>query len=165
MVSSSSINLAWTDMSDNELGFELERSTDQSSWTGLSDPGVDATTATDTGLQASTTYYYRIRAFNLSGNSAWSAIASTTTDTGPPPSAITLSLSGSKSRGKHVVDLVWSGATSSNVDVNRDSGLLATVPDSGSYTDNTGNKGGRTYTYQVCEAGSSTCSVEVSITF
>ena len=164
-VSASSIGLTWADNSDDELGFELERSTDQSSWTGLSNPGVDATTATDAGLLASTTYYYRVRAINLSGSSAWSAITPATTDAGPPPSAITLTLAGSKSRGKHVVDLDWTGVTTSNVEIYRDGGLLITEADSGAYTDNTGNKGGRTYIYQVCEAGSSTCSAGVSITF
>jgi len=76
-----------------------------------------------------------------------------------------LTLAGSKSRGKHVVDLDWTGVTTSNVEIYRDGGLLITEADSGAYTDNTGNKGGRTYIYQVCEAGSSTCSAGVSITF
>ena len=164
-LSSSSISLLWTDNSTDELGFELERLTDQSDWTGSSNPGVDATVATDTGLLASTTYYYRIRAFNLSGSSAWSAIDSATTDAGTPPSAITLSLAGSKNRGKHVVNLEWSGVTTSNVEIYRDGGFLTAVSDSVAYTDNTGNKGGRTYVYQVCEADSSTCSAEISITF
>jgi len=163
--SASSIDLTWADNSNDELGFELQHSTDQANWTGLSNPGVDAMAAADTGLLASTTYYYRVRAINLSGSSAWSATAFATTDAGPPPSDITLSLTGSKSRGKHVVDLLWSGVTTSNVDIFRDASLLTTVSDSGAYTDNTGNKGGRTYVYQVCHAGSSTCSAEVSITF
>ena len=163
--SASSIDLAWTDTSGDELGFELERSLDQSSWTGLDNPGVDVTAATDTGLLASTIYYYRIRAFNLSGSSAWSAVANAMTQAGPPASSITLSLVGSKNRGKHVVDLEWSGITTSNVDIYRDGALLTTVSDSGNYPDNTGNKGGRTYVYQVCEEGSNTCSDEVSITF
>lgn len=164
-LSSSAIALDWTDNSSDELGFEIQRSTDQNSWTGLGDPGMDATSVIDSGLQESTLYYYRIRAFNASGNSDWSATASATTDAGPPPADITLTLSGSKSRGKHVIDLTWSGTTKTNVDIFRDGDPPVTVTDTGSYTDNTGNRGGRTYTYQVCEAGTSTCSAVESVTF
>jgi len=164
-LSASSIELLWTDTSDDELSFELQRSTDQSNWAGLSNPAADATMATDTGLLAATTYYYRVRAFNLSGSSSWSTTASATTDPGPPPPAISLALSGSKSRGKHVIALDWSGVVTANVVIYRDGGLLDTVADSGVYTDYTGNKGGRTYVYQVCEAGSNSCSAEESITF
>lgn len=55
--------------------------------------------------------------------------------------------------------------SASNVDIYRDGGLLNSVSDSSVYTDNTGNKGGRTYVYQVCEADGGACSAEVSITF
>jgi hypothetical protein len=53
-----------------------------------------------------------------------------------------------------------------DVDIIRDFGARLTVTNNGQYTDNTGNKGGRTYTYQLCEtAPSTTCSVEKVITF
>jgi serine protease len=39
------------------------------------------------------------------------------------------------------------------------------VPNSGFYTDNTGSKGRATYTYKVCEAGTQTCSNEVTVRF
>jgi hypothetical protein len=164
-LSASSIELTWIDSSSDELGFDLQRSTDQSNWTGL--PGLDADTTgtTDTGLLPSTTYYYRIRAFNISGSSGWAAIASATTQSGPPPADITLSLSGSKNRGHHVIELGWSGTTTASVDIYRDGGLLVTVADSGGYTDNTSNKGGKSYTYKVCEAGTSHCSAVESIVF
>ena len=164
-LSASSIELTWSDNSADELGFELQRSTDQSSWGNSPDVGADETGLTDTGLLSSTLYYYRIRAFNLSGNSAWTGVASATTADGPPPADISLSLFGSKIRGKHVVDLAWSGITTSLVDIYRDNGLLTTVSETVSYTDNTNNKGGITYTYQVCEAGTNNCSAAVSITF
>ena len=163
--SASSIELAWADNSSDELGFELQHSIDQSSWNGLPDVGADTTGVTDTGLLSSTTYYYRIRAFNLSGSSTWTGVASATTGDGPQPADISLSLSGSKKRGKHVIDLVWSGITTPSVDIYRDNGLLTTVSDTGSYSDNTNNKGGITYTYQVCEADTINCSAVESITF
>jgi hypothetical protein len=40
------------------------------------------TTYSDTGLQAATTYYYRVAAFNGNGSSAFSNIASATTNQG-----------------------------------------------------------------------------------
>lgn len=164
-VSASSIALGWIDNAADELGFELQRSTDQVNWTGLPNTGADVLSATDTGLASATTYHYRIRAFNLSGSSAWVGGASAMTDAGPPPSDISLTLVGSKSRGKHVIDLIWTGTTTASVDIYRDGGLLATIVDEGSYTDNTSNKGGRSYTYQVCEADTGNCSVVENIVF
>jgi serine protease len=82
-----------------------------------------------------------------------------------PSSGITLSASGYKVRGVHTVDLTWSGASSADVDVYRDGGLLTTTANDGAYTDSTGNRGGATYTYQVCEAGTSTCSGTVTVQF
>lgn len=78
---------------------------------------------------------------------------------------IALSASGYKVRGVHHVDLTWSGASSSSVDVVRNGSVVTTTPNDGAHTDNTGNRGGATYTYQVCEAGTSTCSNTATVTF
>jgi fibronectin type 3 domain-containing protein len=70
--SSSQIDLSWTDNSDNETGFTIERSPNgTSSWEGIATVGANVTTYSDTGLQYATTYYYRVRAYNAQGNSAW----------------------------------------------------------------------------------------------
>jgi hypothetical protein len=45
-------------------------------------------------------------------------------------------------------DLVWGGAILSNVDVYRNGVLLRTVPNTGRYTDSTGQKGRATFTLQ-----------------
>jgi hypothetical protein len=66
------------------------------------------------------------------------------------------------------VDLSWSGATSSNVDIYRNGGVIATVPNvpnGNSYTDSTGTRGHASFTYQVCEAGTQTCSNNATVTF
>ena len=78
---------------------------------------------------------------------------------------ISLSTSGYKVRGRHQIDLTWSGATSTDVDVYRNGSLLTTTANDGAYTDATNNRGGASYTHQVCEAGTSTCSPEVTTTF
>jgi len=72
-------------------------------------------------------------------------------------------------RGQHEVELTWSGATTSQVDISRNGSALATVANDpggdNSFLDRTGNRGRGTYTYQVCEAGSEVCSDEVTTTF
>jgi len=69
---------------------------------------------------------------------------------------ISLSSSGYKVKGVHYVDLTWDGATSSDVDVYRDGFLITTTSNDGGSIDRTGQRGGGLYTYEVCEAGTST---------
>lgn len=83
----------------------------------------------------------------------------------PEPGNITLSGNGYKVKGVKIADLSWSGATSANVDVFRDGSKISTTANDGAYTDNTGQKGGGGYSYQVCEAGTSTCSATVNVSF
>ena len=67
--------------------------------------------------------------------------------------------------GINTARLSWSGATSSNIDVYRDGIVVATVLNTSTYTDSTGDIGRATYTYKVCEAGTLTCSNEVTVRF
>lgn len=84
----------------------------------------------------------------------------------PPPAGITLSATGYKVKGVHHADLSWSGAASGSVDVYRDGSIVATTANDGAHTDNSGQKGGNvSYTYQVCEAGTTTCSNTATVTF
>lgn len=79
-VSGSQINLSWTDNSNNETGFYLERSIGSSnSWNQIAMLGANVTSYSSTGLQAGTTYNYRIRAYNNLGISTYSDIATATT--------------------------------------------------------------------------------------
>jgi hypothetical protein len=80
-----------------------------------------------------------------------------------PSGGINLSASGYKAKGYNTVDLAWTGASGS-VDVYRDGSQIGTASGS-SYTDNTGTRGGATYTYQVCETSTKTCSNTVTVAF
>jgi N-acetylneuraminic acid mutarotase len=78
---------------------------------------------------------------------------------------ITLDTAARKVAGINTVGLTWSGATSTDIDVYRDSVLIVTTANDGSYRDSTGDTGRARYTYQVCEAGTQACSNEASVAF
>ncbi len=78
---------------------------------------------------------------------------------------IALSATGYKVRGLQKADLTWSGATSTDVDVVRDGSVITTTANDGFHTDDIDQRGGGSYTYRVCEAGTSTCSNEATVTF
>ena len=83
----------------------------------------------------------------------------------PTPGQITLTARGYKVQGRHRVDLAWSGATSSNVDIYRDGTRIITVPNNGAYTDSPGGRRHATYSYKVCNAGTQACSSQVTMRF
>lgn len=91
-LSATVIRLNWTDNSPNESGFKIERSADGSTdWTQIAVVSANAITYQNTGLDSSTTYHYRVRAYNDVGESDYSNVASATTQIGPPaaPSNLT----------------------------------------------------------------------------
>ena len=75
-----------------------------------------------------------------------------------------LTTNGYKVKGKQVVDLSWTG-NATNVDIYRDGSAIATNVGGSAYTDNIGVKGGGSYSYQVCDTGTSTCSAAQSVVF
>ena len=78
---------------------------------------------------------------------------------------ITLSAAGHKVKGVQHADLTWNGATSTSVDVYRDNVRITTTANDGAHTDNIGRRGGGSYVYRVCEAGTTTCSNNATVTF
>ena len=85
VVSAARIDLSWTDDSDNEQGFKIEYSTDSSfpaaSTTTVTIATTNVTSRSITGLSATTTYYFRVKAtHSTTGDSNWSNTASAITD-------------------------------------------------------------------------------------
>jgi PKD repeat protein len=87
------------------------------------------------------------------------------TVTAPGGGGITLTATGYKVKGRQKADLSWSGATSTDVDIYRDGTVITTTANDGAYTDNIDARGGGTYEYQLCEAGTSECSNLAAVVF
>ncbi len=80
VVSSAGINLSWTDNSANETGYQVERSlTTGTGFSTIASIAVNSNSYSDTGLSNTTKYYYRIKAFNATGASAYSSEVNGTT--------------------------------------------------------------------------------------
>ncbi len=74
------VALSWNDQSSIENGFLIEREANGTGdWTQIALVGTNATTYEDIGLSPETTYSYRVRAHNMTGDSPWSAEAQATT--------------------------------------------------------------------------------------
>lgn len=104
-------------------------------------------------------------AIDDAGNEGFSDVVEVTVDNSTDSADITLSANGYKVQGVQHADLSWDGATSTDVDVYRDGSLITTTANDGFHTDNIGNRGGGSYVYQICEAGTATCSNEATVNF
>jgi serine protease AprX len=79
--SKTQINLTWADNSSDETGFRVERSNDGVGFSQVAAVGAGVKSYASTGLTGGKKYYYRVRAYNANGNSAYTAAASATTPT------------------------------------------------------------------------------------
>ncbi|HET6861901.1 MAG TPA: galactose oxidase-like domain-containing protein [Pyrinomonadaceae bacterium] len=79
--SSDQINLSWTDSSNSEDGFRIEQcqAAGCTNFAEIATVGANVTNYSNSGLTPATTYQYRIRAYNSTGNSGYSNVASAST--------------------------------------------------------------------------------------
>ena len=162
-VSSSQIDVTWIDNSSDEYGFRIEHSTNGSTWSTAGSVAADETRYSDIELAASTRYYYRVVAYNGSGDAQASGenLSALTDDASVSP--VNLSANAFKRKGVQHATLSWTGLGTANVF--RDGRQVATGVGSG-HDDNIGSKGAGSYVYQVCEGSlSSTCSNQVTLVF
>jgi PKD repeat protein len=156
-VSCSGLTCSFTDTSTDSDGSIATRS-----WT-FGDGGTSTAANPSHTYTAGGTYSVQLTVTDNEGETD-SASQNVTVSSGGS-GGITLSASGYKVRGVLTVDLVWSGAGSTSVNVYRNGSVIATTANDGTYTDNTGQRGGATLTYRVCEAGTSTCSADAVVNF
>ncbi len=78
-VADSQIDLSWIDTVTNESGFQIERSSNGATFYPVATLPANTTSFSDSPLFATTTYWYRVRAFNNGGNSLYCAVAKATT--------------------------------------------------------------------------------------
>jgi len=83
----------------------------------------------------------------------------------PPPVGgdITADASAYRAKGKNKVDVTWSGASTSSVDIYRNGTVITTTSNDGAYTDSFRTYG--SFTYKVCDQASDNCSSEVTVNF
>jgi lysophospholipase L1-like esterase/fibronectin type 3 domain-containing protein len=109
-VSSTQINVAWGNVT-GETGYRVERSVGGATWSAVATTAADVTSYANTGLASATTYSYRVVAFNASGDSQPSPVATATTqtaaDTIPPTSPAGLRASSAKGKA----NLSWDVST------------------------------------------------------
>src|SRR5262249_15115360 len=65
---------------------------------------------------------------------------------------------GYKVQGLQTVDLSWTAASSSGIDIYRNGVLIVTVPNNNFYTDHPDGRSDAIYTYKVSGAGTGNCS-------
>jgi chitodextrinase len=115
-VSSSHIRVSWSPSTDNVgvISYRVERCTGAGCTTFTQVRALTASPLDDTGLAASTTYRYRLRAVDANSNfSAYSSIASASTapgsgDTQAPTAPTGLSVIAASS---NEIDLAWNAST------------------------------------------------------
>jgi hypothetical protein len=173
--SATSIVLTWKDNASDEAGFKVERKIGAcdsvNAWSRIATLGENAITYTNTGLSASTTYSYRVKAYNEGGNSSYSNCASAKTALAGTPRAPTNITAVSLSTSQ--IKLTWTDNSTNETSfkVYRKVGaaswaLLATKPANAvSYTDSTagGNTATTTYSYYIKACNSSGCSPATTI--
>lgn len=120
--STSTMNLAWTD-SSNETGYVIERSLNGVTWYTIASVAADVTSHSNTGLSAGTSYSYRVRAGNAGGNSAASGSATAVTI----PAAVNVVASAASPTQ---INLAWtnvSGETGYRVERSLDGSTWSTI--------------------------------------
>ena len=91
--------------------------------------------------------------------------ATKTATTKQPAATFSMTATGYKVKGQQKADLKWSGTSAASIDVFRNGAKITTVANTAAYTDPINAKGGGSYRFRVCEAGTTTCSNEVLVSF
>ncbi|MFA5104310.1 MAG: fibronectin type III domain-containing protein [Candidatus Margulisiibacteriota bacterium] len=154
VISQTQINLTWTDNANNETGYKVERSPNgTSSWAEIASLGADATAFNNTGLTATTQYFYRVYAYNAGGNSGYATGNATTLPNAPSVPSGLAAAAASQTQ----INLTWTD-TANETGYRIQRGLSATGPWTAITTpaanavsyNNTGLTANTTYYYRIC---------------
>jgi fibronectin type III domain protein/lysyl oxidase len=159
-VSTSQINLSWTDNATTEDGFRIERCAGVgcTGFAEIATVGANGVSYQNTGLTASTSYSYRVRAYNAGGTSPYTNTATAMTSTPPPapPVAPTTLAAGAVSTSQ--INLSWTdnATTEDGFRIERCAGVgctgfaeIATVGANVVSYQNTGLTASTSYSYRV----------------
>jgi len=105
-VASNQINLSWTDNANNEDGYVIERKSGSEPYTEIATLGAGTTSFSNLGLASSTSYTYRIFAYNTIGNSTYSNEATAFTPAAPSLPAAPDNLAGI-AVSQDEIELTW----------------------------------------------------------
>ena len=155
--SCSGLTCTFTDLSTDSDGTIASRS-----W-AFGDGGTSTATNPSRTYAAGGTYTVTLTVTDDDG--ATHSRSRTVTVSDGSSGGISLSVTGSKVKGVASANLSWSGATTASVDVYRNGTRVTTTANDGLHTDSIGRGASGTYTYRVCNAGSTTCSGDASVTF
>ena len=73
LVSYNGVDLAWQDNSEGEAGFRVQRRVDGADdWVEIAKTAANTSAFSDTGVEPTTTYHYRVQAFDIIQSSAFS---------------------------------------------------------------------------------------------
>ncbi|WP_306534763.1 fibronectin type III domain-containing protein [Geobacter sp.] len=104
-ITATDVTLTWTNVA-GETGYKIEYKIGAGgTWGELATKGVDVTTHTHSGLTANTTYYYRVKAYNAGGDSAYSGEQAALTR------FVSTTLSSAIGAAVDKIDLVWADLT------------------------------------------------------
>ena len=102
---------------------------------------------------------------SVNDNAGVVTTAQITVNVSSSTSVVSLSANAYRLKNQPRVDLTWGGAATASVDVYRNGARVTTTANDGAWSDSPGRKARGTYSYKVCEAGSTTCSNTASIVF
>lgn len=114
-ITPSSLNLSWTDNSDSETHFILERSTNGTSYIVIDTLDANLTTYSDSGLLSNQTYYYRIKGINVNEFSAYASLTAKTATAPSAPSVPSAPSPANMALGVDTINrnLTWTGSANS----------------------------------------------------
>jgi hypothetical protein len=158
------ISLTWSDNSAAEDGYEVQRSTDGTTFSTIANLAPNATSSADAGTTSNTTYSYRVRAKKDGGFSSFSNVASAVVAATPPSAPSGTSVRPNTST-QVVVTWTDNSTTEDGFRVERSTDGLVTWAQATSTNPSIFVDGGRTSEQEVCyrviafnEAGDSPAS-------